>query len=256
MEGCSRADLEQMYIDAVYDYYKGGAKKFPLSDEVYDKLKEELAWQGSQFPQLKRYEVEFVEASLSYAKGEPIMSDADYENLKQRVKGNGKREDVSAMLLYIKGQQLLDAEQYAALSENMKSLGIDVGLRGASCTLNGDPCVLKPDQGAAAQIVTALSAIPAVFFLALFGVLGAFGGPSVPAPVSLGLGLFTGLSLLNVLDLQKPTVLKGPCPCCETPIKSLFAGETPVEMICKKCDVCGTKIVVDSNKMEILNAAP
>ena len=42
-------------------------------------LRLELNWQGSGFPTLRRYEVEFVSASLSYARGEPIVSDDKYE---------------------------------------------------------------------------------------------------------------------------------------------------------------------------------
>ena len=41
---CSLADLEMMYIDALWNYYNGGS--FTLSDAEYDRLREELNWQG------------------------------------------------------------------------------------------------------------------------------------------------------------------------------------------------------------------
>ena len=42
---CSLADLEMMYIDALWNYYNDG--KFTISDEQYDRLREELNWCGS-----------------------------------------------------------------------------------------------------------------------------------------------------------------------------------------------------------------
>ena len=64
---CSLADLELMYVDALWNYYNGG--KFTLSDEDYDRLREELNWQGSGFPTLRRYEIEFVQEAISYSRG-------------------------------------------------------------------------------------------------------------------------------------------------------------------------------------------
>ncbi|CAK0883636.1 unnamed protein product [Prorocentrum cordatum] len=95
-----------MYIDTLWAYYNDGTQL--LSDEQYNKLKEELAWQGSGFPQLRREEVEFVKASLAYHRGEPIATDEEWEQLKQNVLavgGNQKRTDVAAFLLYSKGAE-------------------------------------------------------------------------------------------------------------------------------------------------------
>jgi hypothetical protein len=58
------------------------------------------------------------------------------QELKRKVKAVGKRDDVTALLLYTKGQQLLDKEQYDKLGDEMRALGIDVGLRGATCTIS------------------------------------------------------------------------------------------------------------------------
>jgi hypothetical protein len=46
------------------------------------------------------------------------------------------RKDVTALLLYTKGEQLLDADQYELLRDEMTKLGIEVGLKGATCTLS------------------------------------------------------------------------------------------------------------------------
>lgn len=54
----------------------------------------------------------------------------------QWINAGGKRTDVMALLLYAKGQQLLDPEKYEDMKEDMIKLGIDVGMKGASCTLS------------------------------------------------------------------------------------------------------------------------
>jgi hypothetical protein len=110
----SVADLEMLYVDALWNYYNGGS--FTITDEQYDRLRNELNWQGSGFPTLRRYEVDFVVAALSYARGDPVVDDGKYEELKRKVKAAGKRDDVTALLLYTKGQQLLDPEQFEKLA--------------------------------------------------------------------------------------------------------------------------------------------
>ena len=134
-----------MYIDSLWNYYNGG--DFTLTDEQYDRLREELNWQGSGFPTLRRYEVQFVEAAISYARGDPKVSDKEYEELKRKVKAAGKRDDVTALLLYTKGQQLLEPEQFNQLRDEMSKLSIDVGLRGATCTLSNTSADLIADSG-------------------------------------------------------------------------------------------------------------
>lgn len=49
-------------------------------------LRGSFVWlQGSGFPTLHREEIDFVEASIAYARGEPVVSDEEYENLKTKV---------------------------------------------------------------------------------------------------------------------------------------------------------------------------
>ena len=80
---CSLADLEMMYIDALWNYYNGG--DFTLTDDQYDRLKEELNWQGSGFPTLRRYEVQFVQAA-SLCQGDPKVTDQGTRNWKRKAK--------------------------------------------------------------------------------------------------------------------------------------------------------------------------
>ena len=127
---CSLADLELMYVDALWNYYNGG--KFTLNDEDYDRLREELNWQGSGFPTLRRYEIEFVQAAISYSRGDPIVDDEKYEELKQRVKAEGKRTDVTALLLFVKGKELLDESEFCSefkiMDQNRKIIDLNTAL--------------------------------------------------------------------------------------------------------------------------------
>ena len=95
---------------------------------------------------LRRYEVQFVEASIAFARGEPVVSDEEYEELKRKVKASGKRDDVTALLLYTKGQQLLDKDQFERLGDEMSKLDIEVGLKGATCTLSNTSPELVNDS--------------------------------------------------------------------------------------------------------------
>lgn len=254
---CSLADLEMMYIDALWNYYNGG--KFTLSDAEYDRLREELNWQGSGFPTLRRYEVAFVEASIAYARGESIVSDAEYEDLKRKVKASGKRDDVTALLLYTKGQQLLDQEQFDRLADEMKKLDIEVGLRGATCTISNTSPELTNDVGTLFKAYAAISTIPIIIGTVPYIGAVLLGKTDVfPATFGLGFAVTFGLALastlVNYTGLQNGEVLVGQCPCCETEIKQFFGGEEPPASVEYKCLVCGTLSTLDRENKVITTA--
>lgn len=243
---CTLADLELMYVDALWNYYNGG--KFTLNDEQYDRLREELNWQGSGFPTLRRYEIEFVQAAISYSRGEKIIDDAKYEELKRRVKAAGKRTEVTALLLYTKGKQLLDEAEFELLSKDMLKLGIDVGMKGATCTLSKTSPELQNDTTQVLTMYAALGTAPLLIGLAP-GILLGLVGVELPAALSLGFALTiaAGLTykLVNYTNLQNAEILKGQCPCCEMPIKQFFGGEKPLEEFEHKCQACGTQCVLN-----------
>jgi len=252
---CSLADLEMMYVDALWNYYNGG--KFTLSDEQYDRLREELNWQGSGFPTLRRYEIEFVQAAISYSRGEPIVDDAKYEELKRKVKAEGKRTDVTALLLYVKGRELLDEAEFELLSGDMQKLGIDIGMRGATCTLSQTSTELSNDPASVASMYSALAIAPLAVGLAPSIVLGVF-GVHLPSALSLGFALTVCAALtyklVNYTNLQNAEILRGACPCCEMPIKQFFGGEKPLEKFEHKCSACGTVCTLNRPKRLIETA--
>jgi len=249
---CSLADLERLYIDALWNFYNGGS--FTLSDEQYDRLREELNWQGSGFPTLRRYEVQFVEASIAYARGEPVVTDEEYEDLKRKVKAEGKRDDVTALLLYTKGQELLDPAQFLRLKDEMAKLDVDVGLRGATCTMSKTSDKLTSDSSAVTKMYLAIGAVPTVLGLTPY-VLGSIFGFDIPFTAGVGFGLTVGAlltaSIVNYTGLQNAEIVKGECPCCENEIKQFFGGESPENSVDYKCGVCGTTSKLNRTTMKI-----
>lgn len=252
---CSLADLEMMYVDSLWNYYNGGT--FTLSDNDYDRLRDELNWQGSGFPTLRRYEVSFVSAAISYARGEPIVSDTEYEDLKRKVKAAGKRDDVTALLLYTKGQQMLEPEQYERLKDEMAKLDIQVAMKGATCTLSQTPDLLENDTGTVFKMYSALAAVPTVIGLVPYLAASVFKFDLPPA-FGLGFAATFGLAvtakIVDYTNLQNAMILKGQCPCCENEIKQFFGGAEPADTFTHKCQVCGTEAVLDRKAMKIREA--
>ena len=252
---CSLADLEVMYIDALWTYYNGG--DFTITDEQYDRLREELNWQGSGFPTLRRYEVQFVEAAISYARGEPVVTDAEYEDLKRKVKSSGKRDDVTALLLYTKGQQLLDSEQFERLKDEMAKLDVEVTKKGATCTLSNTSDKLESDGGTITKMYLALATIPTLIGLVPYAGATVF-GYDVPPAFGLGFAATFGLALtakiMEYTNLQNAEILVGQCPCCEAEIKQFFGGAEPADTVAYKCGVCGTECNLDRKEQLITEA--
>eukprot|EP00629_Pelagomonadales_sp_RCC1024_P003267 CAMPEP_0119266406 /NCGR_PEP_ID=MMETSP1329-20130426/4903_1 /TAXON_ID=114041 /ORGANISM="Genus nov. species nov., Strain RCC1024" /LENGTH=280 /DNA_ID=CAMNT_0007266285 /DNA_START=138 /DNA_END=980 /DNA_ORIENTATION=+ len=82
------AEKERVFIDAIQSYYFDGRQV--LSDAEFDQLKEDLAWEGSEYAVLSRDETRFLGAMGAYARGEAeIMSDAEFDALKASLKAKG-----------------------------------------------------------------------------------------------------------------------------------------------------------------------
>merc|ERR1719188_1119998 len=163
LEDCTVAQLEEMYVDALWAYYNDGVQL--LNDQQYETLREELNWQGSGFPSLTKEQVTFVKASLAYWRGEPTLKDDEWEAVKSKVLKDGKRDDVTAFLLYSKGQEVLDPETFSKMKDEMRKMGVEVKKAGSNAleqTLSVTSEKLENDIGEVAFMVSALSAIPII----------------------------------------------------------------------------------------------
>jgi hypothetical protein len=81
----------------------------------------------------------------------------------------------------------------------MKKLGIEVGLRGATCTLSKTPNALNLDLQTLFRMYAGLGAIPtAIGFAGTLAVSLLYGGPTV-TPQSLAVSLVIGAALTTTL---------------------------------------------------------
>uniref|UniRef100_A0A453MKL2 PGR5-like protein 1A, chloroplastic n=1 Tax=Aegilops tauschii subsp. strangulata TaxID=200361 RepID=A0A453MKL2_AEGTS len=77
-------EMEQEFLRALQSFYYD--QKAIMSNEEFDNLKEELMWEGSSVVMLSADEQRLLEASMAYIAGNPIMSDAEFDELKLRLK--------------------------------------------------------------------------------------------------------------------------------------------------------------------------
>mmetsp|Transcript_13431 Transcript_13431/g.38139 ORF Transcript_13431/g.38139 Transcript_13431/m.38139 type:complete len:337 (-) Transcript_13431:218-1228(-) len=254
MSNCSLADLETMYVNALWSFYSGEGN-VKITNEQYDRLKEELSWQGSGFPTLKRDEIKFVQASIEYQKGNKILEDAEFDALKTKILSkSAKRSDVTALLLAVKGQEMLDPEEYEKLKQDMINLGIDVGLKGASCTLSNTSEELNTDFESLLIMYGGLSALPFLGGSVIWWLANLILPGDLPVSTYFGfVGLFTATIvtiILNVAELWNGSIYAGQCPCCESKVSAFF-GSTTDSVSKRKCQVCGTALTIDSNSMKL-----
>jgi len=271
LEGSTLAQLEEMYVDALWAYYNDGVQI--LTDEQYDKLRNELFWQGSGFPTLRDYEVKFVKAALAYWRGEAVVSDDEWKELKAQVRADEQRQDVTAFLLYTKGKQQLAPETFDKMASEMRRLGVNVrreGIDFREAALSNTSDVVKEEVSASLQMYGALSVIPIVLATLTLWAIGIaadtelvpdlelesiFSEDSIPllivGPV---LGLLATAQLVNFLDLGGQ-VVKFTCPACGSRVRQFVGGLEQKDTAVKtKCQNCGNPMSIDWRNMKVLTA--
>ena len=78
---------ELMYFDALFSYYQTGSSL--LNNQDYEELKENLTWEGSSVATMNAKEALFVTAVASARRGDPVMDDDEYKELKVELKKQG-----------------------------------------------------------------------------------------------------------------------------------------------------------------------
>mmetsp|Transcript_13430 Transcript_13430/g.38134 ORF Transcript_13430/g.38134 Transcript_13430/m.38134 type:complete len:368 (-) Transcript_13430:218-1321(-) len=259
---CSTTSASQLRVQAIPPSSAPGPGSFQYPGQGADlcvpcvhRLKEELSWQGSGFPTLKRDEIKFVQASIEYQKGNKILEDAEFDALKTKILSkSAKRSDVTALLLAVKGQEMLDPEEYEKLKQDMINLGIDVGLKGASCTLSNTSEELNTDFESLLIMYGGLSALPFLGGSVIWWLANLILPGDLPVSTYFGfVGLFTATIvtiILNVAELWNGSIYAGQCPCCESKVSAFF-GSTTDSVSKRKCQVCGTALTIDSNSMKL-----
>eukprot|EP00913_Durusdinium_trenchii_P019855 g18663.t1 len=87
----------------------------------YDKLVAYLDKQKSKVRKLRPEEVRFIEASIAYYRGKPVMSDEEYKGLRSKVSRSGRRKDMTALLLTERSKQFLNDEEMTKFQEAFKN---------------------------------------------------------------------------------------------------------------------------------------
>lgn len=85
----TREEKERIFLDALQSFYVNGKSNLP--NDQFDRLKEDLSWEGSALVQLNRDEVKFLDAKIAYSKGTPILSDKDFDALKATLMDSGSK---------------------------------------------------------------------------------------------------------------------------------------------------------------------
>jgi len=196
----SKEEKERVFIDAIQSYYFSGRQV--LSDGDFDQLKEDLAWEGSDYAVLSRKETSFLGAMGAYARGDdPLMSDAEFDALKASLKAQGS---------------------IVAVSTEPRCF-LDTGVCSVTFT---------PDRFRAIVLY-----LPAILALTLVWVAGLF--ELVPASRSFnplltllvgtpGIG-YAAQKITDDVIFKDPFIAQGPCPDCGANNRLFFGDILGVE---------------------------
>ena len=75
---------EKLYLDACSAFHNDGTQLIP--NDEYDKLKADLAFEGSSVALMSREEILFMVAASRWQEGKPIMSDQEFDSLRRKLK--------------------------------------------------------------------------------------------------------------------------------------------------------------------------
>ena len=177
-----------------------------MSDEEFDVLKSELLWAGSQVAVLSKDEQRFLEATLAFNKGKPVLDDAAYDALKLRLKEEGSMVSVAGPRCSLRSQRVYsDATVDYTRMTGLNLPGALLGL--LACFLVDDVSGFK---------VSELVELPEPYgILAVWGLV-------LPA-------IYFVSAKFTALVLKDALVLKGPCPNCGAPIVAYFGDILGVE---------------------------
>mmetsp|Transcript_51506 Transcript_51506/g.151829 ORF Transcript_51506/g.151829 Transcript_51506/m.151829 type:complete len:525 (-) Transcript_51506:308-1882(-) len=271
LDKCTLAQLEEMYVDVLWAYYHDGVEL--LTNDQYDKLKMELDFQASGFPSLRRYEIDFVKASIAFHSGAPVVSDEEWKELKEKVLAGGKRKDVTAFLLYSKGVEQLKPAEFEVMKDELAKMGVSVqkvGTKALQETISVTSDKLKNSLSEVIFMVSALAALPTIASTLVVWSIGLFlDFEFVPQyewgailteefiplfAIGLVLGVAITNQMMNFLDLQNPSILCGECPSCSSEVKIFRGGAEPPAEVKSKCNECGCSMVLNTERRRITAA--
>lgn len=194
---------------------------------------QELLWCGSKVAVLDKEEKKFLEASMAYARGKPIMSDAEYDALKNELRttnsivtAQGPRCSIRSKKLYSDAQT--DVLRMTAL--NVPAVLLVLGI------------VFAVDDLTGFEVTKLVQLPPPYGVFLLWGLL---------LPV-----IFVLATALTNIGFRDATILKAPCPSCGaeniTYFGDLFTvrGNRGTNVV--DCPSCSASLTFDQNKRIVI----
>lgn len=215
----SKEEKERIFLDSIQSFYYSDRKL--LADDDFEKLKEDLVWEGSPVVMLNRQETRFLNAMSAYLKGTPIMTDEEFDTLKAELREAGSKVAVST-----------EPKCY-----------IDTGI----CTVT-----FQPDKFRRATLYAPVGVPTLLFTLgALYELIVPlqYVNPLVTLVVAtIPTWMFTKYFTDNVFITEDPQVAFGPCPSCGYTNRVFFGtvlGVTgPKEEASFKCRSCKEEVTI------------
>lgn len=219
----TKEEKERIFLDSIQSYYFSGKNKLP--DDQFDKLKEELTWEGSPLATLNRNETLFINAITSYNRGKPILSDPQFDELKKSLRDSNSRIAVSTEPVCY----------------------VDTGI----CKVTWQPDRLRIGSlYFPAQLMLSLIWIGAVFeipFLDINPILSLIIGT---APVT-----WAAKRLTEEVIFKEPFIASGACPSCGAENRVFFGDvlgvEGDKEEATVKCTNCKTGMTVKRSTLRV-----
>jgi hypothetical protein len=216
-------EKERIFLDALQSYYATGRQV--LGDEEFDLLKEDLTWNGSEMVVMNRKEVRFLGAVQAYLKGDPLITDVEFDTLKSELK-----EEKSIFAVSREPKCYIDTGICTVTLKEDKFrsnlLYLPVGLALTSVWLGFGYEVIEP--------IIRLNPL-------ILLILGAY-------PIATGT-----LKLTDSVIFQNAKIAYGPCPSCEAENRVYFGNILFVEgfsdVASVKCTNCKTQFQVQRNTL-------
>lgn len=225
----TKEEKERIFLDSLQSYYVTG--KALLPDDQFDRLKEDLTWEGSMLVTLNRKENQFVSAMGAYMKGKPVMSDAEFDALKKELLADGS----------------------ALAVDKEPRCYIDTGICKTTWTV---------DSVRTSSLYVPATMIFMVFFLGIVYEIPFLRGFNPLIALAIGFAPLATLvkSVTNDFLFKSPLVAGGACPVCAVENQVFFGdvlgvtGDSEESKI--KCNNCKTALTVKRNTLRVSTLMP
>jgi hypothetical protein len=222
----TREEKERIFLDSIQSYYFKGSTGLP--DEQFDRLKDDLSWEGSALVTLNRNETLFVNAMQAYKRGKPILSDQQWDELKLSLK---------------------DSKSKLAVGSEPQCY-VDTGVCKATWV---------PDNVRTTALYTPATLIATTLYIGIFYEIFSSIGISLNPLITLALGAVPISQVSKVVTesifFKDPFVASGPCPSCGVENRVFFGDVLGVkgdaEESSIKCTNCKQGLTIKRSTLRV-----